>query len=347
MTDSFGAFPGTPGAGGGGFPPQGPPGSFVATPAQGAFGAGTPAPRAQAPAPTPAPPSRGRGSAGGVKGGRQDKAPGEAKSGKKGTKPPTKRIMSRQVIIALVFALVASGVVLKVLGDTTDGQYVVRASADIAANTPVSGSLLEAAKLDKDAIEPNAFVGDSAEEALENALEELQGVVTQYPLASKSQLRADQFGLQATLGADLLPTERLVSIRASVGTAVAGGLVVGDRVDVIGATDGLTRTVAYNVPIMSITVSEERYDSVADQQSTDKDITAGELLPGNPVPGIYVVKVPADLVPSLLNWNESATLYLSYRPAQGADVVVPDNHLTDPALAPSVTAPPEAEPSGE
>lgn len=337
-------FPGS----GGAFPPQGnPAGGFPQAgggPAAGGFPqggaagggfpqAGPPAPRAQAPA------GRTREAEAPPKSRRGEKAPKGPKAPKEQTgKPVTKRLFSRQVIFAVVFALIAALAVLQFLKGADDNRFVVRATADIAAGTAVSGVLLEAAELPADAIEPNTFSADTAEEALAAALEEVTGVVTQYPLSAKAQIRSDQFGLQATLGAELTATERLVSVRASVGTSVAGGLVVGDRVDIIGAADGVTRVVAYNVPIMSITVSEERYDSVADQQSADKDVSAGEVLPGNPVPGIYVVKVPAEIVPALLNWNESAVLYMAYRPAGAVDVIVPDNYLSDPAVIPVAPA---------
>lgn len=309
MTDSYTPFPGNPGGGfpqAGGFPASGPFGSPAQRPA------GAPLPQEAAPA---------------TRSSKKAKAPKDAKT-------PTKRAVSKQFVIAVVFALAAAGGVWYTTQSGGGEVYVVRAASDIAAGTQLGGDLLEAALLPADAVEPNTFTGQTGEEAIADALEDLEGVVTQYPLGAKSQIRSDQFGIQATLGADLAPTERLVSIQANVGQAVAGGLRVGDRVDIVGATDQWTSVVAYDVPIVAITVSEDRYNSVADQQSADKDVSPGEVLPGDPVPGIYVVKVPAELVPLLLNWNESATLHLAYRGTDAQNVVVPDNHLGEQVQAP-------------
>lgn len=324
MSDNHPTFPGTGGgfptgpAGGGAFPAQGMPAAGPGFPQAGPP-VGGPSPRAGAAA---APAGRSRPG----KSSRSEKSKGNKDTA---DKPVTKRLVSRQVLFAGIFALLAGGAVVWYLGGSGGTQYVVRSASDIAAGTPISRELLEAAELPADALEPDSFTADSAEGALDKAMEELDGVVSQYPLAKKSQLREGQFGLQATLGAEMDPSERLVSIQASVGTSVAGALSAGDRVDIIGAADGLTRVVAYNVPIMSITVSEEQYNSVADQQSADKDVKAGDILPGNPVPGIYVLKLPAAAVPGVLNWNESATLYLSYRAPNSIDVEMSDSTLGD------------------
>lgn len=330
MSENFSPFPGSvPG----GPPPGGPP-------------QGGPAPRSGPVGPGPLGPGPGHGPGPGMPSGGPAGGPGRAspvaspppavnksRRDDKKEKKPTKRTISRNLLLTIIFAVVAGGLTLFILSDEDDFEYVIRALNDIPAGTAVSGSLLEAAPLTVEAIEPNAFKAPTAEEALELALEEIEGTVTQYPLPAKTQLRADQFGLQATLGQELEPNERLVSVRATVSTAVAGGLIPGDYVDIIGATDGHARVVAYNVPIMSVTASEERYDSVSDAQAADPDLRPGEVLPSDPVPGIYVVKVPVEVVPTLLNWNESATLNLAYRGADSISVPLPDSSLDDEELA--------------
>lgn len=326
MSDSYqtpfpggGGFPGAPG---GGFPGAGAaPGGFPQAAPGGGFGpAGVPAPRPQAPAQPVAAKAAPAKAEGRAKRGAQKKAD-------KPEKVPTKRVISRQFTIAGIFALVVGGGAFFVLTDSGDQTYVVRATSEIAAGSAVSGGMLEAALLPQVAVEDGALTGATAEEALKKAQDELDGLVTQFPVPAKSQLQVAEFGLQANLGEALAPTERLVSINATVGTSVAGGLSAGDRVDIIGAVDGWTRVVAYNVPITSITVSEDLYNNVADQQTADKDVRPEEALPGDPVPGIYVVRVPADLAPTLLNWNTSGTLHLAYRGVDSVDVVVPDNYL--------------------
>lgn len=329
MSDQYTPFPGQAGGfphAGGAFPQQGaaPAGGLPAPGPGGAFGGNPPAARSTPPTP----------SAGGSK-----PAPATKTSRKKvvkDEKPPTKRLINRQIGIAAIFALLAGLVVAYLVTAESDTVFVVRTQSDITAGTSLSGSLLEAAELPAEAVEPNTYTAASAQEALDAALDDLDGTVTQFPLPAKAQIRSDQFGLQANLGQELDPTERLVSIQASVGTSVAGALSPGDRVDIIGATDGWTRVVAYDVPIVSITVSEDRYNSVADRQSTDKDVNPDELLPGNPVPGIYVLRLPAELVPSVVNWNESATLYLIYRGADAVTVPGQDSQLGGPGTAPAL-----------
>lgn len=330
MSDSFGNFPSAgpqPGSGyplGGGRPGGGHPGA-------GHPGAGGPIPRSGPP------PGRGP-DLGPVPGSGVGPRPGQGGDGptqkRRSTKEsegpkPTRRLISRQVIIATIFALIAGVVVVFMLTDEPAHEYVVRTTSDVPAGTALTAGLLEATPLPNDAIEPNAFSASTGEEALEEALAELEGTVTQFPLPAKSQIRTDQFGFQTTLGAGLAPNERLVSIRATVSTAVAGGLSVGDRVDIFGATDGRARIVAYDVPIMSITVSEDGYNSVADQQAADPELRPEEALPSDPVPGIYVVKVPAEILPTIINWNESASLYLAYRGSDAISIPVEDSTLED------------------
>lgn len=323
MSDSF-QFPGQPGSAGSfpsqpapsaGFPQAG--GGFP--PAAGGFSAATPAR-----GPISAPPGRAPEQAP-SKGSRRSKEK-KAKEPKP-AKPVTRRLISRQVGIAAVFAVVASGAVWFQLSGTDGAQYVVRVSSDLAAGAPVTADSLEAVTLPAAAIEPGTFTASSKDAALDKALDALDGVVAQYPLAARSQLREASFGLQPTLGQDLAPTERLVSITASVASSVAGGLSVGDHVDIFGASDGVSTLIASNVPITAISVSEDGWDSVADAQRADPDLTPADSLPGDPVPGLYVVKVAADQVPALVNWNESATLYLTYRGVDAVDVPAPDNVL--------------------
>lgn len=324
MSDSFGNFPSAGPGPGGGYPGGG------GRPGGGGHpGVGGPSPRS-GPIPGSGPavgplPGSGVGQRPAQSSPSQKRRSTKESEGKK----PTKRLISRQVIIATIFALIAGVVVVFMLTDEPAHQYVVRTTTDVPAGTALSAGLLEATALPNDAIEPNAFTSDTGEAALEEALEELEGTVTQFPLPAKSQIRSDQFGFQATLGAGLAPNERLVSIRATVSTAVAGGLSVGDHVDIFGATDGRSRIVAYDVPIMSITVSEDGYNSVADQQAADPELRPEDALPADPVPGIYVVKVPAEILPTIINWNESASLYLAYRGADAISIPVEDSDLED------------------
>ena len=69
----------------------------------------------------------------------------------------------------------------------------------------------------------------------------------------------------------------------------------------------------YNVPVVSVTVSEDRYNAVADAQSGDKNVRAADVLPGDPVPGTYVVRISADQVGKIIAADSGGKIYLAYR----------------------------------
>jgi Flp pilus assembly protein CpaB len=254
-----------------------------------------------------------------------------AKAGKRAKsgdgKPVTKSAMSRQFKIAALFSVIAALVIVTVFfGAAGKSVFVVRSAAPIAAGTAVDPTMLEAVALPTTAIEAGTVQGTSAADALSKARTALGAVTSQYPIPAHAQIHPDQFGAQVYLGKPLAATERLMSLNATVSAAVAGQLKAGDHVDIVGVTtNGVARMLNYNVPVVAVTVSENRYNTLADQQSgSAKNTSAKDLLPGDPVPGIYTVRVPADKVVTLAGWNEAGKLYLVYRPANAQDVQAPD-----------------------
>lgn len=304
---------GFPGPAGFGAPAPGPSGFGAPAPAPGGFGGAADQPEA-APAP------KGRR---GEKAARSPKSGGRAQKAGKAPKTARKKLVTKQVGLALVAAMVAAGGGVMLLAQPEELTYVVRSQAAMATGTSVSANLLEAVPLPVDAIEPGALTASTAEEALAKALEDLEGVVTQYPIPAKSQVHVDQFGVQTTLGAEMSPTDRLVSVEAKVSNAVAGSIVPGDLVDVVGSTGEEARYVAYNVKVVAVTVGATQFESVANQQTEDKNVTSSDALPGKPVPGIYTLRVPAELVPQLSLWHANSTLSLVYR-GTGAETVEGD-----------------------
>lgn len=271
-------------------------------------------PGAPMPQPQPAPTKGKRGK-------------GKAKDAGSPDKPPTRRAVKRQFVVAAIFALVAGGAVTyTVTSAGPQGTYVVRTKAGVSPGLAIDGANLEAVQLPLSAIEPNTITDAAPQAALDKAVAALKGVVPQFPLAPHTQIHPDQFGAQLNLGQPLAGTERLMSIHASVGTSVAGMIKPGDRVDIIGTKNGGARLIATNVPIVTVTVSEDRFNSVADAQSADKDVKASDVLPGDPVPGIYVIRVPGEKVTELAASDASAPLYLVLRPQgdKATDVVAPD-----------------------
>lgn len=248
-------------------------------------------------------------------GGRSDK-----KKTKGERKPVTKRVVNTQVRLALVFAvLVAIVGAYVLLGLGNPGTYVVVAKSPLAAGDVVdAGSQLKAVPLNKDLIIAGTFQGTSEKAALELAKSEINGKRVQYPLGANQQVVKDQFNVEISLADPLKAGERLVSIQATVANAVAGSIVPGDRVDVIGSTKEVSGLVLSDVPVVSVTVSENQYQAVAEQQTGEsKDAKPQSLLPSTPVPGIYVVRVAAEDAARLVAADAGADMTLVYRPKDG------------------------------
>lgn len=251
------------------------------------------------------------------------------KSKDKAAKKTTKRVVNRQIVIAGAFAVLVGLGVLYFVTKPEPGQYVVRATEDIAAMTPMSVELVEAVRLPDDAIEPSALSAANATEALAKAEEAFAGSPrAKFLINAKQQISLDDFGADLALDTPLVDGERLLSISATVANGVAGQLKPGDIVDILGTaptnTGGpVTGTVASNIPIVSVTVPEDQYRKAAtQQQSGDTEQTEKtSLLPADPIsPGIYLVRVPADVAVGLVALENSGTLTLIYRGAESSDL---------------------------
>lgn len=248
---------------------------------------------------------------------------GKNKDAKPG-KTPSKRLASRQFVFAAVFALaVGGGVAYTASSGGSTGTWVAVAGGPIATNSVIDDNLITAREVSTEQLQPGAVVGASQGEAVTKAAEALKGVRSQYPITANQQLIPDQFGLVVNLGTPLAQDERLVSFRATVAASVAGSVKPGDRVDVFASAGEVAGPIAMNVPVVSVTVSEDRYNSVADQQAGDKNARPQDLLPGDPVPGTYVVRVKADQVGKLVAADGGGKIYLAYRDPEASDVTVP------------------------
>jgi len=235
-------------------------------------------------------------------------------------KAPTRKVATRQLKLAALFAVLAAGAGAYVVNSSGNtGKWVVVAASPIATNTVVSAPLLKAIQLPESAIAPGAVTAADAKTAVGDAVKQLATVRTQYPFAPNQQIVPAQFGVQINLGQPLGPDERLMSIRASVAASLAGSITAGDNVDIYAAAADVSGPVALNVPIVSVTVSEDRYNAVADQQASNKNAKPSDLLPGDPVPGTYVIRVKADMVAKIVAVDSGAKLYLVYRGDKATD----------------------------
>ena len=236
-------------------------------------------------------------------------------------KAPTRKLMSTQRLLAL--ALGALAVVLFLFSQEDPGPeqaFVVRTAAPVAAMSNLNASQLEAVVVPEEFIESGAFVAESAEEALELALEEHEGDLYQYPVSRGRQITADMFSLADRLRQDLGPDERLISVPASIARSVGANLRVGDRVDVIGVGSDVVATVATDLEIVAITLAEDTFGQLVTEQTREegRDTEVAELVPGDPVPGTYTLRVGVADANRLALLAQEAQLIFTYR-APGAE----------------------------
>lgn len=241
--------------------------------------------------------------------------------GRKKDKPEkqvTKKVVNKNLKFAVGFALAAAGVVALTLGGSKSPDlYVVRAVDTVNAGTAISSTDgFEAVPASNDQAVKGAYTGTSKSAALASLREDIgDGTRVQYPIEARAQVTKNDFSVDLILDEPLKSDERLMSISATVANAVAGKIRAGDKVD-IAATDGDVSSVVFTgVEIVAVTVSENQYQSVADQQKGEaKNTSPDELLPGDPVPGIYTVRVKDSDVVKLHALASQADLSLIYAP---------------------------------
>jgi Flp pilus assembly protein CpaB len=247
--------------------------------------------------------------------------------GRKKDKPDkkvTKKVVNSQLRFAIIFAVVAAVVAALVLaGSTKPSQFVVRAVEPLGAGTAVTSAdaKFEAIAITDDLVEKGAYTGTTAKAALDALSEDIgEGTRVQYPIGAREQITKSDFSVELILDTPLKPEERLMSIQATVSNAVAGKVRAGDRVDIAGNDGDVAGVVFRNVEIVAVTVSENQYQSVAEQQRGEgKNTSPDELLPGTPVPGIYTVRVADTDVSALYALSAGSTLSLIYAPADASE----------------------------
>lgn len=247
---------------------------------------------------------------------------------RKGGKKPTKRVVNRQILIAAGFAIVIAVAALLLLAPKSSGTYVIEASRDIPALSPISVEMVKAVSVPQDSIVADAIQAADATEALALATEQFKtNPRVKYPIKTNQQITASDFGADLALDAPLTNGERLISISASVANGVAGQLTAGDSVDIIGTVDDasnvkVTGLLASNVPIVSVTVAENQIEQAGSKQTQGTGATtAAEALPANPIaPGIYVLRVSAEDATNIAAVQAGGKLTLLYRNSDSQDL---------------------------
>lgn len=244
-------------------------------------------------------------------------------------KPPTKKAVSRTRLIAIVLAVLAGLLILVALTRTeSPSVYVLRATSDIAALTPVTAEQLEITPLTDDSmLVAGAISGSSRQEVQQLAESEVVGLYPRNFVPRGSQILATDlilnFADDPTLA--LAASERLISVSATPSQAVAGNLRPGDLVDIVGTVRGedgdITEYLATSVPIIAVSLPAQNLDSLGNAQvggSGETRPDAADLIPANPIPGTYVVKVDAPVVPNIVAASDTGALFLAYRTSSGA-----------------------------
>lgn len=256
-------------------------------------------------------------------------APPTPKQAKAVDRKPTKRLLSTQKRTTLLFAAAVAVLLLFLqLGAKEPTVYVARASQQISPLTGVAPGNVTAVPVPRELVEDGAITGEGPEETLEKALEELEGQKARTVVLPGQQLRKDQFGAMLELNPPLAKNERLVSVRANVGASVAGTLRSGDRVDFLAVNEGIGTFIGENVELVSATVSESILNSAAQNQQPSGGEGEGQptrredLLPGDPIPGTYVVRLPVEQAARFALADQSTQLYLLLRNPDPAAAVV-------------------------
>ena len=214
--------------------------------------------------------------------------PPQVSKAKKGgnDKPVTKRAVSLNRRIALVFAVVMALLVVLVLTQSAPSSYVLVVSKQIQPLTSLSTDNVAIVKVDNKAIENGALTSSNAADlkAIYNSTFNSKKVNVQ--MFKNQQLHKEY------IAPDLLIDEQLISLSVKSGDAVVGKINAGDFVDVwAGMSNGPVSLVASNIQVYSLGLSQEQLDSLSNTIVSKPDSQKSALLPGNPIPGSYVLKI--------------------------------------------------------
>jgi Flp pilus assembly protein CpaB len=271
------------------------------------------------------------------------KQPGAKRGGDKPEKAPTKRLMNTQKILAVVLAVVVGAMALLLSSAPDEKTFVVRTTQSIPALSQLSAAQIEAVALPVEAVEEDAVTAPTADEALELMSELLDKGRVRMELSKGHQLKARDFTADALLANPLGPDERLISVEASVVNAVGGQLRAGDRIDIVVVAEAdirlpdgtetrrtLSNVVAYNVEIVSALPGKTQFDAISQEQiGAENDLSGNALLPNDPVPGIYNIRVTVEQAVILSAAGAKGELYLLARGAGATDTVVAPIDLED------------------
>lgn len=248
-----------------------------------------------------------------------------------GSAAPTKSAPTRKVVgLSRGIAIALAALTLLLVGYLTlteepPGLYVARAEISLSEMTQLDMAMVRVEPVPEQFLERGAISGGSIE-AVEGMLEEIYGQVTRVPVGEGQQLRSEMFtGAERQL-TPLRPSERLISMPAGVANAVGGALRPGDRVDVVvvDRREGIAGTVAVDIEVVAVRLSAEQIAGLSAEQTgpEGRELRPEQLQPAQPIPGLYTLRVPGELVPVLASASTEGVVHLVYR-GVGGDEVTP------------------------
>lgn len=252
---------------------------------------------------------------------------------------------TRISLVAMLVAVLVAFLVVFVASGGEDGKWVLVARQSIAARSTLDVDLFEARMLPEEAIVAGAVTADSVEELAKAADEAgIDGAVAQYPLPKDGQFSVNLISTETELARPLGENERLISVPAGFAAGVAGTVKVGDRVDLYAVGDSsnpVANLVISDVEVAGVSLPEDQisalYQAQVSAAESGEEKSPSELLPGDPIPGVFTLRVPVDQVATVAVAAEHAELVLAYR---GANASQTDHDPVDLyAVLCSVTTP--------
>jgi pilus assembly protein CpaB len=161
--------------------------------------------------------------------------------------PPRRGLLTRVKlghVVAIVAGLLAAVTTLAVLRSNQSTVQVVTAAAPIA-----SGAVITAADVVVEEVLLSPQFG--AHFVTADEIDRVAGSVARRSIIAGEPLLDSDLGAVAALEG-----LRAMSVPIEEGRAVAGGLQVGDRVDVIAVVDGLARFIATDVEVLGVPTEE-------------------------------------------------------------------------------------------
>lgn len=257
--------------------------------------------------------------------------PESGKNSKRSKKSRPRRGRSRTPMLAAVLAIMVTlGVALNFVtsrqpADTPDVNSVLvyQASRNIAVGTILSADdfTIQTIPADLAATIPGLIM-ESTEEGLRGAIDFGTGLAAaRRPLATGTMLTTGDLTTPHDLYAflaeeyELEPGHRFVSIEATPAAAIAGRVRPGDRVDIYAYSDRyeLATALLSDILVVAVELPESGLSMVPSMQINEPQRSPSDILPPDPLPGIYILAVPSVDALNLITASQAADLVLTMR----------------------------------